>query len=45
MIWLFQVSMLQKGAMGIYRGDRNIKATIHYSSYTFDEKKNQCQLF
>ncbi len=28
-----------KGAMGIYRGDQNVKATIHYSSYTFDERK------
>ncbi|MFA5184511.1 MAG: restriction endonuclease subunit S [Patescibacteria group bacterium] len=28
-----------KGAMGIYRGDNNVTATIHYSSYTFDERK------
>lgn len=27
-----------KGAMGIYRGSDDITATIHYSSYTFDEK-------
>ncbi len=26
-----------KGAMGIYQGDDDITATIHYSSYTFDE--------
>jgi len=28
-----------KGAMGIYRGDEDVTATIHYSSYTFDESK------
>jgi type I restriction enzyme, S subunit len=26
-----------KGAMGIYEGKKDITATIHYSSYTFDE--------
>ena len=26
-----------KGAMGIYNGDEDVVATIHYSSYTFDE--------
>jgi type I restriction enzyme S subunit len=34
-----------KGAMGIYRGDKNIVATIHYSSYTFDEKKINVSYF
>jgi len=28
-----------KGAMGIYRGDEDVTATIHYSSYTFDKSK------
>jgi type I restriction enzyme S subunit len=28
-----------KGAMGIYRGDEDVTATIHYSSYTFDQSK------
>ncbi len=28
-----------KGAMGIYRGNEDVTATIHYSSYTFDEQK------
>ena len=28
-----------KGAMGIYSGDCPVTATIHYSSYTFDEKQ------
>ncbi len=28
-----------KGAMGIYRGNEDVTATIHYSSYTFDESK------
>ena len=27
---------VSKGAMGIYRGDKNVTATIHYSSYTFE---------
>ncbi|KAF3983958.1 MAG: hypothetical protein HFP81_04825 [Methylococcales symbiont of Hymedesmia sp. n. MRB-2018] len=31
--------------MGIYRGDKNIVATIHYSSYTFDEKKINVSYF
>jgi type I restriction enzyme S subunit len=34
-----------KGAMGVYRGDKNIKATIHYSSYTFDEGKINVDYF
>lgn len=34
-----------KGAMGIYRGNKNIKATVHYSSYTFDERKINVSYF
>ncbi len=30
---------VEKGAMAIYQGDEDITATIHYSSYEFDEKK------
>lgn len=30
---------VEKGAMAIYRGEEDITATIHYSSYSFDEKK------
>lgn len=26
-----------KGALGIYEGNEDVTATIHYSSYTFDE--------
>lgn len=29
----------EKGAIAIYRGEENIMATIHYSSYTFNEKE------
>lgn len=28
-----------KGAIAIYRGEENIMATIHYSSYTYNEKE------
>ncbi len=28
-----------KGAMAIYHGDENVKATIHYSSYIYDKDK------
>lgn len=28
---------VSKGAMGIYHGDEDVTATIHYSSYTFDK--------
>jgi type I restriction enzyme, S subunit len=28
-----------KGAMGIYRGNEDVTATIHYSSYIFDKSK------
>ncbi len=34
-----------KGAMGIYREDNDITATIHYSSYTFDESKIDIDYF
>ncbi len=34
-----------KGAMGIYREDNDITATIHYSSYTFDESKIDINYF
>jgi type I restriction enzyme S subunit len=34
-----------KGAMGIYREDSDITATIHYSSYTFDESKIDIDYF
>lgn len=30
---------VEKGAMSVYHGDENVTATIHYSSYRFDEKK------
>ena len=30
---------VEKGAMCVYRGDEDITATIHYSSYLFDEHK------
>lgn len=30
---------VEKGAMNIYQGDENVVATIHYSSYEFDEEK------
>lgn len=34
-----------KGAMGIYREDDDVTATIHYSSYTFDEKEIDIDFF
>ncbi len=34
-----------KGAMGIYTGDEDVVATIHYSSYTFDESKINVDYF
>jgi type I restriction enzyme S subunit len=34
-----------KGAMGIYRGEENVTATIHYSSYTFDKTKIDVEYF
>ncbi|MDK2773244.1 MAG: restriction endonuclease subunit S [Flavobacterium sp.] len=30
---------VEKGAMNIYQGDEDVVATIHYSSYEFDEKQ------
>ena len=30
---------VEKGAMSVYQGDEDVTATIHYSSYTFNEKK------
>ncbi len=34
-----------KGAMGIYHGDEDVTATIHYSSYTFDTSKIDVKYF
>ena len=34
-----------KGAMGIYHGDEDLAATIHYSSYTFDTSKIDLDYF
>ncbi len=34
-----------KGAMGIYLGKNPVTATIHYSSYTFDEKQIDVDYF
>lgn len=34
-----------KGAMGIYTGEEDIVATIHYSSYTFDKNKINVDYF
>lgn len=34
-----------KGALGIYRGQDDVTATIHYSSYTFDESKVSVEYF
>jgi len=34
-----------KGAMGIYLGDEDVTATIHYSSYTFDTSKIYVEYF
>ena len=36
---------VSKGAMGIYRESSDITATIHYSSYTFDESKIDINYF
>ena len=36
---------VSKGAMGIYHGDEDITATIHYSSYTFDTSKIDVEYF
>src|SRR3990167_6248869 len=30
---------VSKGALAVYRGDEPITATIHYSSYVFDERQ------
>lgn len=30
---------VEKGAMAVYTGEKDITATIHYSSYSFDENK------
>ncbi|QEO59615.1 restriction endonuclease subunit S [Francisella marina] len=34
-----------KGAMGIYMGEEDVVATIHYSSYTFDKTKINLEYF
>lgn len=34
-----------KGALGVYQGQDDITATIHYSSYTFDESKISVEYF
>lgn len=34
-----------KGALGVYDGDEDVTATIHYSSYTFDEDKISVEYF
>ncbi len=34
-----------KGALGIYHGQEDVTATIHYSSYTFDENKVSVEYF
>jgi len=34
-----------KGAMGIYHGNEDVTATIHYSSYTFDTSKIDVEYF
>ncbi len=34
-----------KGAMGIYHGNEDVTATIHYSSYTFDKSKIDVDYF
>ncbi len=34
-----------KGAMGIYSGSTDVTATIHYSSYTFNENKINVEYF
>lgn len=45
MIWVKKGDLVisginvEKGAMSVYQGDEDITATIHYSSYSFDDKK------
>jgi len=34
---------VEKGAMSVYRGEEDITATIHYSSYEFDEEKTDIE--
>mgnify|MGYP006427995655 FL=1 len=34
-----------KGAMGIYHGNEDVTATIHYSSYTFDTSRIDVEYF
>lgn len=34
-----------KGALGVYHGNADVTATIHYSSYTFDESKVSVEFF
>ncbi len=36
---------IEKGAVAIYQGDEDILATIHYSSYEFDEDKINVEYF
>ena len=36
---------IQKGAMGIYQGNKDIAATIHYSSYELNTKKINATFF
>ena len=36
---------VSKGAMGIYKGEEDVAATIHYSSYTFDSEKINVEYF
>ncbi len=36
---------VSKGAMGIYSGSNDVCATIHYSSYTFDENQIDLEYF
>lgn len=34
-----------KGALGVYNGEEDVTATIHYSSYTFDEDRISVEYF
>lgn len=36
---------IEKGAVGVYQGDEDVLATIHYSSYEFDENKIDIDYF
>lgn len=36
---------VEKGAVGVYQGDEDILATIHYSSYKFDKNKIDIDYF